>query len=539
MTASSFALEHPKTAIVFGAVLASWLYLGGLVIYRLWFHPLSKYPGPFLAKVTDWYSAYHAWKGDRHLEFWRCHEQYGQFVRFGPNSLSVNTNTALKDIYGFKANVRKSDFYAAFPPTKDTFNTHSSIDKVAHARKRRVLSHAFSDSAIKAMENHIIAHIRVFCDKLGEKAFPRGRTVESLEKYSQEKWSKAQNIADWANYMTFDIMGDLCFGKSFGMLERPDNRFAIDLLANAAHRHLICGTYLPIHTYHLDKILFRKIASGRERYMAYSRAQAAERTKAGLDVDRKDFFYHLLRATDPETGKGFSGPELWAESNLLIIAGSDTTSTALAATFFYLTHNPHALELLTSEVRTAFSSVDDIRIGATLSSLAFLRACIDEAMRLSPSVGGLLPREILPGGLTLDGHTLPAGTVVGVPHYAIHHNPAYFPAPFTFDPARWLAPSHPLSTGYTAAQVAAAQSAFCAFSVGPRGCIGKGMAYAELGIAVARAVWLYDVRVAPGTTLGEGRPEWEWGRRRAEEYQLKDTFTSVKDGPLVQFASRL
>jgi hypothetical protein len=46
-------------------------------------------------------------------------------------------------------------------------------------------------------------------------------------------------MADFCNYLTFDIMGDLCFGKAFGMLERPDNRFAIDLIGNAAHRHLI------------------------------------------------------------------------------------------------------------------------------------------------------------------------------------------------------------------------------------------------------------------------------------------------------------
>lgn len=67
----------------------------------------------------------------------------------------------------------------------------------------------------------------------------------------------------------------------------------------------------------LDKILFRKIATGRARYMAYSRAQLAERTKLGHDTDRRDFFYHLLNARDPETGQGFSTPELWGESNLL------------------------------------------------------------------------------------------------------------------------------------------------------------------------------------------------------------------------------
>lgn len=68
---------------------------------------------------------------------------------------------------------------------------------------------------------------------------------------------------------------------------------------------------------HLDKVLFRRIATGREKYMAYSKAQLTERTKLGDDTDRRDFFYHLLKARDPETGIGFSMPELWGESNLL------------------------------------------------------------------------------------------------------------------------------------------------------------------------------------------------------------------------------
>lgn len=441
-------------------------YLLGLAIYRIFLHPLAKYPGPLLAKITDLYQTYHALKGDRHLEFYRIHEKYGPIVRFGPNSLSFNSNTALKEIYGFKSNVRKAKFYEAFWATKDSFSTHSAIDKSIHARKRRVLSQAFSDAAIKSMENHILAHVRQFCQNLAGLT-----TFGSVPNEENKGYGEAVEISDQANYLTFDIMGDLCFGKAFGMLERPDNRFAIDMIGKAAHRHLICGTYLPIHEFHLDKLFFRKIAAGRARYMQYSKGQAAERMKMGLDVDRKDFFYYLLKAKDPETGAGFSTPELWGESNLLIIAGSDTTSTALAATVFYLVHNPAEMKKLADEVRSAFNDVEEIRMGTTLSSLQYLRACIDEAMRLSPSVGGLLPREVLAGGMEIDGNQIPAGTVVGVPHYTVQHNAQYYPQPFDFKPGRWIAGS---STSVTSDNVALAQSAFCPFSVGPRGCIGKG-----------------------------------------------------------------
>lgn len=146
----------------------------------------------------------------------------------------MNSSTALKDIYGFKSNVRKADFYSVFPPTKDTFNTHSSIDKATHARKRRVLSHAFSETALKSMEKYMLANERLFCERLRPQPNAGTATAKKLN-----AWSMALNMADWSNYLTFDIMGDLAFGQTFGMLEKSDNRFAIDLVGNAAHRHLI------------------------------------------------------------------------------------------------------------------------------------------------------------------------------------------------------------------------------------------------------------------------------------------------------------
>lgn len=288
----------------------------------------------------------------------------------------------------------------------------------------------------------------------------------------------------------------------------------------------------------LDKVLFPKLAANRARYMAYSKSQLTERTKLGEDTDRRDFFYYLLKARDPETGQGFSIPELWAESNLLIIAGSDTTSTAMAATLFYLVRNEHALKKVTEEVRAAFNDVEEIVQGQALTGCTYLRNCIDEAMRLSPSVGGVLPREVLSGGTTIDGHFIPEGTVVGVPHYTIHHNETYYPNAYSYVPERWQAGAKSSLNGAVTTEddVHRAQSAFCPFSVGPRGCIGKGLAYVEMSTTLARTIWLYDMRKALGVAdPGEGRKDMEWGRHRESEFQLIDTFTSAKTGPMVEF----
>ncbi|KAI2622033.1 isotrichodermin C-15 hydroxylase [Xylaria nigripes] len=515
-------------SLLAGAVVLVLIYSVGLVVFRLYFHPLAKYPGPFLAKVTDAHQLYHAWKGDRHLQFWRMHEQYGKIVRFGPNSLSFNSNGALRDIYGFKSNVRKAAFYDAF--AHPVPNTHNTRDKTVHARKRRVLSQAFSEKAMKEMERYILSNVRLFCHQVGLGA------SDDLK-----GWSPAKNMADWCNYLAMDILGDLSFGKAFHMLEQSDNRYALELVSLATTRHLICGTMRMVEKLNLDKLLFRKIATGRAKYMAYSKAQLTERTKLGDETDRRDFFYHLLQARDPETGQGFSMPELWGESNLLIIAGSDTTSTAMAATFFYLVRNAHALQKAIEEVRTKFTDVEEITQGPQLNSCTYLRACIDEAMRMSPSVGGIAPREVLPSGFSIDDEFVPEGIVVGTPHYTIHHNPSYYPQPFAYVPERWITgasasskPSHYI----TEDDVALAQSAFCPFSIGPRGCIGKGLAYIELMTTLARVLHQYDLRKSATFDPAEGRPDLAWGRQRADEYQLIDQFTSLKNGPMVEFRKR-
>jgi cytochrome P450 len=292
----------------------------------------------------------------------------------------------------------------------------------------------------------------------------------------------------------------------------------------------------------LNKVRFRQdIGKLVEKRYAVEKADA-EKSEGDK---RKDFFFYLLHAKDPSTGDTFQPQDLVGEAALLVGAGSDTSSTAISALFFYLARNERVLKKLQEEVRAAFTDVEEIKYSAKLTNLPYLRACIDEALRMSPPVPGLLDRLVLEGGAMIDGHHIPAGTTVGVPIYAIHHNETYFPDSFSYIPERWIpGPESSATAGFlvTPTSVEVAKSGFHAFSSGPRGCVGKNMAYMELYTAVARVMFLFEMRLKAGDHTGEGGGAVEWatgeGRQRKGEYQLRDWLISDREGPVVQFKRR-
>lgn len=134
---------------------------------------------------------------------------------------------------------------------------------------------------------------------------------------------------------------------------------------------------------------------------------------------------------------------------------------------------------------------------------------------------------------------IPAGTNVATDTYALHHNEQIFPDPFDFRPERWIEDENNKTT---AADVARVESAFAPFSVGPRGCVGKNLAYLELMVTLGRVLYRMDmVRVnddEEGGKVGGGDPNGTWGRRRKGQFQLRDYFVAGKDGPWVRVKER-
>jgi len=337
--------------------------------------------------------------------------------------------------------------------------------------------------------------------------------------------------------MTFDIMSDVIFGKSYGLLEKPDHRFVVQAIEDSNVRTSVLVQAAEIAFRRLDRYLFPQSILARNRLISFVTGLVKSRMAVN-PLKQNDIFSFLLEATDPETQQRLSMREIGSESTTFVIAGSDTSSTALAATFFYLMHNPDCYNKAAAEVRVAFSSYEDIRLGPLQQSCKYLRACIDESMRMSPPASTALWREVVNEGTTVDGNFLPGGCDVGTCIYSIHHNAAYFPEPFAYRPERWLGLESKVGDGESS--VALAQSAFNPFSIGPRGCVGKGLAISELMLTMATMLARFDMKLVEGPEArrGGGQRNAEFGRHREGEYQMYDHITAAKDGPMVQFRER-
>jgi cytochrome P450 len=172
-----------------------------------------------------------------------------------------------------------------------------------------------------------------------------------------------------------------------------------------------------------------------------------QKMMAARMANPRDAFHDFFAMTNADLTGGqprLLTKELWAEAIFFVGAGASTMSTTMSGIFFYLSQNPEACARLASEVRTTFPTGKDIRRGNLLSSCKYLRAVIEETLRMSGPA--LTPpwREqsaslVAKGeSLIVDGHVIPPGTQVGVSPYYLHHDPETFPEPYSFRPERWL-----------------------------------------------------------------------------------------------------
>ena len=351
--------------------------------------------------------------------------------------------------------------------------------------------------------------------------------------------------------MGTDITTDLVFGKTYGLLTKPDLRQVVNNIPKSLKRNGLVlyypalfrpgsGHWLDLSTWILpDTLNFIMTLTGLGTQSAIERIQTQSMEKQTGDEKRieqcKDILSILIHGTDPETGTAFTPIDIIAEANVLLIAGGDTMGIALCGIIFYLSRSRNAYNKLAAEIRTTFRSRSEIRLGSKLSSCTYLRACIEEGQRL---VGGpAFWREAGSGGATVCGEYIPPGYEAGICMRAINHNSEYYPSPFSYEPERWL------PTGTDPAEqerLTLAKAAHNPFSLGPRGCVAKNLGMTVMELTIATMMWEMDFRVAEGPSgrTGEGGPGLGYGRERKDEFQLYGNFTMTKDGPVLQFRRR-
>lgn len=316
-------------------------------VYNLFFHPLSKYPGPISHHISHIPRAYLLVTAKLGFHVADLHKKYGPVVRITPNELAFSSPQAWRDIYGHKKsgepeypkNVLFYKVLKYLPPAI------INADRDEHALLRRQLSHGFSDRSMKEQEPIIGSYVNLLVQRIRE----------NLAKAPE----KPLNMREWLNWTAFDIIGDLGFGSAggFGCLEQSDYhpwvRLITDNMQQNAFMQALAGMGFRDALQWIAKL--RSTAGSQHR--AIVQEKVAERIKLG--ASRPDFLGALLRKKDDlnlDIGR------LNMNSSLIIIAGSETTATLLCGVMFLLATNVDILRRLEREVRTAFKSDSEITL---------------------------------------------------------------------------------------------------------------------------------------------------------------------------------
>lgn len=222
------------------------------------------------------------------------------------------------------------------------------------------------------------------------------------------------------NYTTFDVIGDLAFGEAFGCLETSQYHPWVSMIFQSFK----LGTWLQTASFFpwFKLAIFATIPKGlrekREEHMRLTKKKLSRRMELG--AERPDFIESLLRTKD---GLEMDLTQLQANSSVLIVAGSETTATLLSGVTYLLATNADALAKLTEEVRATFKNEGDIDY-LSVSSLPYMLACLDEALRLYPPAPLGIPRVVPEGGGHVAGHSVAKGVSLSPP-------PSSFPPYFT------------------------------------------------------------------------------------------------------------
>ncbi|KAL4782495.1 cytochrome P450 [Aspergillus varians] len=469
------------TLFLAGIVLQS----ASVVVYRLFFHPLAKIPGPLLARATYLYSTWHNLVGARfYLRVEELHQQYGPIVRITPNEIHLSDPENCEKIYYVGSRYAKdAAFYGSFGADKSTFTTSSPE---VHRVKRAALNPFFSRKKVLDLEG--IVH---------EKA---QRLVTRMKKAF--KSSDGVDLHHGFRAISIDVITDYAFDNSYNFLDKED--FGVTFFDDfrdmgpaiwffqqfpAVQRLALSIPYWLAKRFSepLARMMFQHQNSRGQILRVKDSVEKGEKTS------RATIFHQLLR---PDTVEGYTVPtvdELSDEAHAVLGAAADTTGNALTIAAYNVVRNPDIYARVSTELKNTFSDPGSSMDFVTLERLPYLTGVIKEGLRLSFGVPGRLPRVVPSSGAAFNGYHVPPGTVVSMSTWMMHHNENLFPDAERFNPERWLDPT----------RAKLLERYLFSFGKGSRQCAGMPLAYCELYVTLGRVFRQFDNLKTPARSREE------------------------------------
>ncbi|KAL4939655.1 hypothetical protein BDV06DRAFT_214127 [Aspergillus oleicola] len=448
-----------------------------MLIYRAFLHRLNKFPGPFAARLSTFYATYLSARNFRlYDETERLHKEHGDYVRLGPRELSIIDPEAVVALYGPQAQVSKGPWYGVLAPR---VSLQGERDKKTHAKRRKAWDMGFSSKTLRNYEDRVSKYTNQLVAAV-ERAVTVGTSID---------------MSKWSNYYSFDVMGDMAFGKSFGMLLNGQDTYFL----TALHADMVI---IGLFGHLIWLLPFFKLVPGLNaqylKFWKFLEDQIQERAKNEPKIP--DVFSWILKDYNEGPKTVQDTFNLHGDSYLIVVAGSDTISSTLAVILYYLAINP----ALAKQLQDEFDKHEDLS-HRTLVDIDFLEGIINEALRLHPAVPGGTQRVTPPEGMQIGDVYLPGNVIVQSPLHTIFRDSRNFERPLEFLPSRWTTEPHLVKN----------KAVYIPFNAGPYSCAGKQLALMELRSAVAGLLARYDVTFVPD----QNKEPWL--------NRLMDTFTLV------------
>lgn len=456
-------VTHWREGLEVGAALFV-CYVVGFAVYNRCFHPYRHFPGPFWASITGyWYfnSVRHG-LGDNTQ--WQLHRKYGPMVRVAPGMVAIADPAAIDTIYGMKNTFRKSGFYDGFHPNiskrRDAF---CDRDDRHHATRKRITGPLYTQGNVLRREPQFDRVISLFYQQM-ERFVDREETFD---------------VSIWLRKYTFDIIGELFYGREGGFGFIADN---IDYqnwckILEVMPAPVSALTYVPYGfrgLYMASQMLNKDSRIGMKGfYTVIEQAHAATRERLeemkAPDYKRKDDLLNQMIEDVEKRGDNINWhmidvtTELWAT----IWQASDTTAIALTSIFYHLHKSPRTLTRLLEEIDGAFEKgllSYPVRFNDAIK-LPYLHAVVMESMRIHSSLGTGLPRLVPSEGAEICGRHFAGGYEVVMNAMAVQFDHGVFGWDAeTFVPERWLRPEN---------DPVRMEKSMLQFGYGPRMCAGR------------------------------------------------------------------